>query len=403
MAEQTKTKLQRDDNTFILRDAFYPTVEKNLANKSQVKEFIKYVVEYRNRNLDQLTRVYPSKVIFFDRNGEDAKIVFRTCGVAEKEITPVIKQAKSAVLLDQMKADALMEFCVMLIMMMKYFYKDKETLKYCAMYYSYAIWHLVYKKYYSKFIPPEEVVDFTINELDNKYDMKRLGSLDAALEKMMDAVIIWAEDRLERLSDKDIIDIIQSIRTRLNNINKTVGNRIHANNKAGNRIFKSVETDSETGEIIADRENSSGMTANLAAEYTTKFFSNGVSSSAVNIAAKMCEISEKELRTAIELLLTENNVREVKLFYECLFYAFFQYYPSAKASDVRTAKFLAAANSIYKKGNSLDKNVVTIKDLSHKWLEKGSRVYKVSNRAATQNSFRKAIFLYFALVCAQSN
>lgn len=395
-----KAPLKRDDNTFIMKDAFYPRIEQSLKNTKQVQAFVKYVAEYRNKNIDLLSRIYPSKTLFFDRNGEDAQIVFRTCGIPKKEILPVIKEARKAVLLDQIKADENIEFFTMLIMMMSYFRNDQTNLHACYMYYVYGLWHLVYKKFYSKFSPPEEVVNFTINELNNKYSAKKLGSLDLALEELMATAIEWADDRLERLSDKDIIEITQGIRTRLNNFNKTIGNKIHENAKKGNRLFTSVEVNDETGELITDRENSLGQSAVLASEYTTKFFSNGVSSKASSAAAKLCKVSEKEVYTAVKVLHSSGNVRDVRLFYECLFYAFFSYYPNATSNDVKSLKFITSADAIYKKGNSIDKNVLKLKDLSHVWLEQGSRTYKVSNSAATMNSFRKAIFLYFVMVCA---
>lgn len=398
---EKKAPLKRDDNTFILRDAFYPTVEKALANKSSVDAFVRYVSEYRNRNIDLLSRVYPAKTLFFERNGEDTNIVFRTCNVNKSAIMPVIKQARKAVLLDQIKSDENVEFFTILIMMMKYFYKNPKVLHACYMYYAYGLWHLVYKKFYNKFSPPEEVVEYTINELNNKYLAKRLGSLDLALESIMQNTVVWAEDRLERLSDKDIIDIIQGIRTRINNFNKTMGNRIHANAKAGNRVLNSSDTNEETGELLTDRENNLGSCSVLASEYTTKFFTNGPQMKEAELAAKFCSgVSIKEVYTAIQLIHSEGNTREVKLFYECLFYAFFQYNPKATPADVKSMLFPAAANAIYKKGNSIDKNVLQLKELSHKWLQKGSKTYRVSNSAATKNSFRKAIFMYFAFVCA---
>jgi predicted RNA-binding protein Jag len=399
-AQNKKAALQRDDNTFILRDAFYPTVEKHLKNTSQVNAFLRYVAEYRNKNIDILSSIYPTRFLIFERTGEDSNIVFRTCGVNRNDIMPKVKEARKAVLLDQIKSDENVELCTMLIMMMKYFYNDKEKLRACYMYYAYSVWHLVYKKYYNKYAPSADVVQYTIDELNNKFDVKKLGSLDAAIEKFMSAFADWAEDKLERLSDKDIIDIMQSVRTRLNAMNKNIGNKIHANAKAGNRTFVSTETNDDTGELIADRESNLGSASVLASQYTTKFFTAGASAKLCHTAAGMCGVSESELRTAVSLIIAERNVREVKTFYECLFYAFFSYYPQSTVADVKTTKFIAAANSIYKKGNSLDKNINTIKDLSHVWLEKGSRTYKVSNHAATKNSFRKAIYMYFVLSCA---
>ena len=395
-----KAPLQRDANTFIMKDAFYPTMEKALSNKTNVNTFVKYVENYRNKNIEILSRIYPHKLLIFDRNGEDANIIFRTCGIDRKTVMPVIKEARKAVLLDQIKSDENADVVTILVFMMKYFYNDKKVLHAVYMYYAYSIWHLVYHKFFSNFNPPEEVVSYTINELNNKYTAKKLGSIDLALEEIMNLVAVWAEDRLERASDKDIIEIIQGIRTRINNLNKNIANKIHANMKAGNRIFSSVETNAETGELITDRESNSGRISVLAAEYTTKFFSTGMSQEIANLAASMSQVSQKEVQTAITLIHTDGDIRGVRKFYDCIFYAFFSYYPQYTEADIKSQKFLAAADAIYKKGNSNDKNVLTIKQLSHKWLEKGSRNYRVSNSAATKNSFRKAIYWYFVLAVA---
>lgn len=397
-----KKAIERDTNSYILKTTFYPTVEKNLKNTTKANEFFKYAAAYRDRNIDILTSIIPRRFLIFERNGEDGNIVFRTCGLDKKEMTAKIKECRQVLKLDQMKSTEAMEICVALIMMMRYYYNDKPKLKMCCMYYTYAIWSLVFKKYFNTFSPNAEVMQYTIDSLNNKFAVKRLGSFEKALEMKMDQVILWAEDRLENLSDKDIIDIINGIRTRLNDMMKKLANQIHKNAAANNRTFVSSETNEETGEMITDRENNIGVTSNLASAYTTKFFTNGVSTKACHTAAGLCSVSENELKTAITLLIRENNVREVKEFYDCIFYSFFQYYPNAKSSDVKTTKFIAAANSIYKKGNSLDKNIKKIKELSHVWLEKGSRTYKATNHAATQNNFRKAIYMYFVLVCASN-
>ena len=395
-----KAPLQRDANTFIMKDAFYPTMEKALSNKSNVNAFLKYVENYRNKNIEILSRIYPHRLLIFDRNGEDANIVFKTCGIDRSTVMPTIKEARKAVLLDQIKSDENADVVTILVFMMKYFYNDKKVLHAIYMYYAYSIWHLVYHKFFSTFNPPEEVVSYTINELNNKFTAKKLGSIDLALEEIMNLVVTWAEDRLERASDRDVIEIIQGIRTRINNLNKNIANKIHANMKAGNRIFTSVETNKETGELIADRESNSGRISVLATEYTTKFFSTGMNQEYANIAAKMTGVSQKEVQTAITLIHTDGDIRGVRKFYDCMFYAFFSYYPNYTEADIKSKKFLAAADAIYKKGNSNDKNVLTIKDLSHKWLEKGSRNYRVSNSAATKNSFRKAIYWYFVIAVA---
>ena len=404
MANRTKqATVDRDRSTTILCDTFFPTVKKNLSDANNAKKFFRYVAEYRNRNIDILSSPFPIKFLIFLRDGEDANIIFKTCGIDRKELAAKIKEVRKVLVLDKVASadsDAI-DISVALIFMMKYYQKDKAKLQYVNMYYVYSIYHLVFKKYWSKFPPIPEVMQYTIEHMNQKFDIVKLGSLEKVLLSKMEVIADWMEDKLEPLTDINIFEIVNSIRTRINDFLKKIANQYHENAAAGNRIFTTNERNGE-GEYIIDRENNAGAVAQLSAAYTTKFFTNGVSVKACHTAAGICGISENELKTAIHLLIKEENVREVKDFYDALFYAFFTYYPDAKPSDVKTTKFVAAADSIYKKGNSLDKNINRIKELSHIWLKKGSKTYRVTNRAATQNNFRKAIYLYFALVCASN-
>ena len=404
MANRTKeATVDRNKESTILTDTFYPTVAKNLSNTANANKFFRYVAEYRNRNIDILSNPLPVKFLIFLRDGEDANIIFRTCGIDRKELSLKIKEVRKFLVLDKVASadsDAI-DISVALIFMMKYFYKDKAKLRLINMYYAYSIYHLVFKKYWSKFPPIPEVMQYTIDHMNQKYDIVKLGSMEKVLESKMDVIADWMEDKLDPLTDMNIFEIVNSIRTRINDFLKKIANQYHENAAKGNRIFVTNERNAE-GEYIIDRENNAGSVSQLSSTYTTKFFANGVSTKACHTAAGICGISENELRTAILQLIKDENVREVKDFYDALFYAFFSYYPDATIADVKTTKFVAAADSIYKKGNSLDKNINRIKELSHIWLKKGSKTYRVTNRAATQNSFRKAIFLYFALVCADN-
>ena len=159
MANRTKeATVDRNKESTILTDTFYPTVAKNLSNTANANKFFRYVAEYRNRNIDILSNPLPVKFLIFLRDGDDANIIFRTCGIDRKELSLKIKEVRKFLVLDKVASadsDAI-DISVALIFMMKYFYKDKAKLRLINMYYAYSIYHLVFKKYWSKFPPIPE-------------------------------------------------------------------------------------------------------------------------------------------------------------------------------------------------------------------------------------------------------
>jgi hypothetical protein len=52
---------------------------------------------------------------------------------------------------------------------------------------------------------------------------------------------------------------------------------------------------------------------------------------------------------------------------------------------------------IYKRANTQDPNIIKIKDILDKWIDKYSADYKKHNAVGTVGFFRKAIFTFFVI------
>lgn len=397
-ATPKKKGLERSNNTFLIKDAFLDKVKASLSKQSNDRALFKYIGEYRNKNIDILSSPYPINNMVFRMGNEnmddsDAAIVFKCCGVDRDEVTKVTNDAKKAIMLDQVGA-TINDFCVTMILAMSHYYKDKTRLRLLCLYYAYGFYWSIFKKYFRKFNPNPEVMKFTVDEMSNKFNLKRLGSIDKVIDAVMYKTAETYEDKFNNLSDKEIIEICNAFRTRIEHTFAKIFKAYNDNYKKNNRRFTSVETDAEGNYI--DRETNLTNIEQLSNQCTTKFFSNGVSNKKIDMVSNICKVSKSDLKMCIHLLQEEESVKEVKEFYDALFYTFFNQYPNATMQEVKSLKFVAAIDQIYKKGNCNDKNISKIKELSHKWLQKGSKTYNSTTRAATQNSFRKAIYLYFA-------
>ena len=389
-------------NTWILKNAFYDKICDSLSKPKNERMLFEHIARYRDKNIDVLSSPYILNIMLFNLNGDDGNVLFRACGLDKEEVESVLKETLKVIKLDKVNrtgdsAANVIPFRVILILAMGHYWKDKPKLQTLWLYYAYSFYFSVYNNYFQRRDAiNEECMIYTINSMSNKFDIKK----QASLEKMLDATMAVAVDTysplFSSLGDMDIVNLINAFKTRVSHKIASIRQEYDKNYKNGDRIFTTVEKNAD-GEFIVDRENNLSRIDLLATQYTSNFFQNQISIKNVTLAASMNEVSANELRTAISLLHSKGDSKEVRTFYNNIFQLFFEEYPNAKVSDINSNKFLVAADAIYKKGNSNDVKVRTIKDLSHKWLKRGSNTYRSTTRPDTVNRYRKAIYMYFVL------
>ena len=398
--EAAKGNLNRERTSTILKDAFYDKICKSLSNPHNQKMIFNYIAAYRNRNIQKLSSPMILDIIPFNHSGDDANIILKACGVTAEEMNPYIKQTKKLIKLDQAGKN-ITPFNVAMIMAMSYFIDDKAKLKVLMLYYTCGFYYNIYCSRFKTFTPVPEVMQYTVNNLSDKFHLKQEGSIERLFIATTERISVKYRNQFQTLYDYDICcTIIPAFRTRVTQILGTVVSEYYKNYDAGNRIFTTIEQNEE-GEIIMDRENNTGRIERLSAKYALKFFSEPINNRSINMAKSMCsDVSENELKTAINYIHDARLDAELKSFYQSIFSLFFKEYPDAETSDVNSRRFLVSANQIYKKGNSKDSDIINIKNISHNWLKHGSNVYKATTRQATMNSYRKCIYMYFILIVA---
>ena len=389
--------------SYILKNAFFDKICENLSKPSNEKALLKHIATFRDKNINTLSSPYIENNIIFNTRGEDAKVVYRACGLDEDEVETVLKQTLKEVKLDKTggtndSAANIIPIRVILVMAMSHYLDQPEKLRAIYLYYVYSFYFSVYTNF---FIRKENInmdcMRYTVNNMSNKFDLKKCGSLEVMLDETIAVAINTYKGLLKELSDMNIIDLINAFKTRVSHKMRSIRGEYQKNMESGNRYFDSIERNDE-GDYLVDRESHTSTIDSLSGEYTLLFFQNRINTQIVNTVARLCGVAENELRTCISLLHNDGNTRELREFYNCLFQLFFDEYPKASKSDVNSNKFFVAADAIYKKGNSNDKNVIRIKEMSHIWLTRGSNTYRSSNRPDTLNKYRKAIYLYFVLI-----
>jgi len=382
--------IDKFEKEFTLLEKYYSIIEKNLPKGE--KELFTHIAKYRDKNMQILSSPYLLKYPVFSQ--VDEKIIFNVCDINMVELKKDSFKVKLHSGISVTAKSNFEPFQILMLMMMRYYIVNKEDKKLRILYYymAYSMYWSLYTKYFKKFLPREETMIYTIDNLSNKFILKQFRSIDGLLFYSIEQTILLHWDRLVSGSDAEISYIIDACKTRLNNyINKIFNEYItnYNNNEVTLKGDDSLEDGSQR-----DSSSIAGDVEMLAQEYTTKFFASPPRMDIIDKIAKLKGVSSSELRTTLTLLIDTQNIADVKSFYESIFYLFMTD-DNSKDKNIKSLAFLGVMESIYKKGNSSDKNIATIKNLMNKWLEKGSATYRATNRLATQNVFRKAIYYYF--------
>jgi len=387
-------KIDQIKREFSLRDKYYPMVA-NLLPKTE-KILFRHISEYRDKNISILSSPYPTKYPIFGPDDKD--IIFKCTGIDIDDMWDDIKLVPLPE--GVLKKENFIPFPVLALLIMRYFKinNNEKGLQYMYYYLAYSMWWSVFKKYFKHYMPDEGKMIYTVNNFSNKFKLKQHKSVDGLLYNIVEPTFTGLyKDRLSRCSDSEIWYMIDGVKTKLNNQFNIIYDRYKMNAAAGNTIFKS-DTFLDSEGTIRNRNSITSDVESLAQAFTTEFFSSLPNQKRVTLAAKMEGVSASELRTTINVLIDGSMIDDVRLFYSSLFYAYLASGdPDATTASIKSTKFLVVMSNIFKKGNSLDKNIVTTKSLMNKWLEIGSATYRATNRQATLTSFKKAIYNYFIL------
>ena len=390
-------------------DHFYLTVISNL--KRNERKFFHYVSKYRDKNVDILSSAYPTNYCIFNLTGEDANIVYDVTGVTKKEVTAVITELKKFIS-DNCKLkgysspasffENLTPFRVLLTLMMRYYLERGETdkLKIVCSYMGYSMFFTIFKNFFRYGVRKETMI-YTINTLTNKHKLKQEGSVDGLLTYGVYKCMETYKRRVMDCTDLDVIYVVQQFKSRLRGYFKDIANKYFENDKNKEAVFSSSDRlKSEEGEDFVERSSTMGDVEKMAQTYSTLFFQKPIDEEILTIVARLNEAARPELKNALTAIRSDpSQIVTIKRFYESLFYLYSNA-ENGKTLDVHSRKFMSVMDSIYRKGNSKEKNISFIKGTLDEWLEKFSKIYRESHRAAKLNGYRKALFQYFIFVVA---
>lgn len=384
-------KIDSNERIYTLYPKYMPKIEENFP--SNEKKFINHVMNYRNKNIEILSSIYPTKYPIF--GPDDKGIIFTTTGIDPYEMQKDIKAVK---LPDNVKdkANFKAEF-VVLLMLFQYYLKRKDSTKYkiISRYFAYSMYWSIYKRSFN-YNPKPQVMHYTIDTSDNKFILKKLDSIDSLLVYCVNSAIRNNLELLEDPFDYSYSYIIDGIKGAIGGKIKTIADKYYKNDKEKLAIFESEDN------INLEVRSRTMDVESLANKYTTLFFSSDIRKDILKLAiSKGGEASMSELTATVRTLIDNQRVEEVNRFFQCLFFSYLSE-PEADNDLQDRKKFIFVSDKIYKRGHTSDKNDIELKKLLAKWLTEGSSTFVNTRREPTRKTYQKALYLYFIFFVALS-
>ena len=369
-------------------DTFYMNVSRTFNNKANVAKYTKIFANYIDNNAEKLSTIGPLKRTLF--TDSDRMKIYDLFGIDPDAIKKVAKTVPELT----RSVNASDPFNIIMVLIIRYFRisKDKVNLKNAYTHLILSMYPSIHYKYF-KYEPNEQIMNYTISNLSNKYKFKQSGNLLIALTDTASVADEHFEKAILRCNDKDIADYIMSFKTRINALIKNICAEYMKNHSKGNYLNYEEDNNDEDNFKVAD--NNSFLIKRVSDAVMLNLSIKGPDSKIIHIVSKMNEVSISDLRNTLDKLCKDKknmeDIREVvySIMYDFLFTG------NHDQASINSTEFLIYSLETYKKSNTTNTNVVKIKNILDKWLSMYSETYAKTNRIATMNTFRKSLYMFF--------
>jgi hypothetical protein len=369
----------------------YKKVEASLQNHRM--QFIAMSKNWFDSNSTVITAGTLTERPYFPIHLEDEML--EVMGVTREEIKNALNRAPSVKSSWKVLNS---EFIIAMSLAVRYFVKNKmnnET-KITYMTIVYRHYAMLHKRQFPHGTQPQ-MMDYMVNHLSMKNDLKRLGSLNAALEKMAENCHTSYEKDLESTDDETMLKYSVNMWSRTNSFVVNYARQYYDVHEK--KLYLNVDDTSSDDEdnYRPERGSDSGAVQNLARSSYMHFLSNTPDERLLDISSKGNEISIGMLRSAIEILRKKGDEGV-----ESIMLSIVELLVSEKHDVdfklICSQKYLPFILSIYARSNVTDKNIVLIKNNLSRMLQENCPRFQETQREATKISYRRALFTYFALI-----
>lgn len=375
--------------TSVILANIYPKVEQAFTSKETQRKFSAIVASYVDRNVNRLSTAGPSKRTLF--SDMERNKVYDLIDFDPKICKAIVKQSNYIKASWKIVNDP---FNLVMMMILRYAKLNQldQINQLAVTYLTLSMYPSLHYKYF-KFEPNEAIMQYTINNLSNKFKVKQVGNILQALVDTTALADKTYDKNIRHANDKELTDYINAYKTRLNSLIKKIRDAFEKDYRIGN--YMNTERDNEDENDFKTSDSNSLLIQRIVDQVVLKLSVNGPDSRIVDISAKMNQVSVNETRNTLNQL-TQNKDESVNIraLCESILYLYL-FNGENHVNDLNGSKFLTFCLAVYKKSNTNDENVIKVKSILDTWIEKYSETYRKTQRVATLNNFRRALYTFF--------
>jgi hypothetical protein len=372
----------------------YKKIDTNMSNPIHKKRLLDLCKGWFDSNTSIITANTLEERPYFPVSLEDE--MMESIGVTRDDIKNTMKRIPSV---NSAWKVLNSEYILAMSLVVRFFLKEKNELATRIVYMVIVYRH--YSMLHKRQFPhgtKKEVMDYMVNQLSLKNDLKRLGSLNSALEKMAENCHAGYIKDLTSNDDEQILKYSVNMWSRTNSFVVNYARQYYDINDK--KLYMNVDDTSNEGEednYRPERGSDSGAVYNVARGAFMHFLSTAPDERLINIAARGNEISTGMLRSALEILRKKGDEGVEHIMVSILELLISEKHdPEFKI--VCTQMYLPFVLSIYARSNITDKNIILIKNNLSRMLADNCPRFQETQREATKISYRRALFTYIALI-----
>lgn len=384
-----------------LYDNIYPKIKNNLSDKRNISELKRVFNSLINSNSDALAATIPSKSIYTNMEMENK--IFNIIGASKDDIKQAIKASpdipKESDKWRVVKNPVYMATMFLVI----YFNNEKnidmrnQSMFICSLY----MYRNVRSKYFKRTSQATiSIMEYTLNRLSYKNDLKKYGSILKMIGKKNEVFINnWFITRKKetvgiKVLNETVCRLINDNHRRYSTAFNSFYSEFKKDHEEGN--FYNVDQDIDTEEKFIASDNVSFEVEKIAQKISNKLSLTGYPDA--KIIRQSCAIesgcSINNLRTIMSYVY-EKGLEE---FEECVRLLIQTYLFDYKKNinNIVTPDFIIEMKKFYKKQTSFNNNLTQLKDIIDGFIIKSGLTKKIT-RIPTLNDCKKATLVYILL------
>lgn len=379
--------------TYLFKDTYYDKIASILSTPVGDRKFKQLVGSFIDRNNAKLHTAGPTTMIpFADVDKGQYFLLFQ---LNQSDVVKTIVDITSEIGSSEFKLLRnnpifWIFYCVIRFYTLK---KDVQGVNSSLAIFSLSVYPSIFSKYF-KHGANEAVMQYTMDHLSEKYLMKQGGHLFGGLFLSIQHSYEFLKDYLPDAADKEIIRFIQRIHNDQNSMIKNICDQYIQNYNAGNRIKLNKDSYDDV-QVDIDATNNTTAVEVISNNIVNQIITNGLDLRRVSQCKDLAQIGLSDCRFYLSKVVTIKYTKEINAFVQAVLFLFL-YDEKKTREDINSSYFLVWSAQLFRKTNSNNQNIATIKNTLDKWGEE-TGVHAKFKRDASRINYKKAIFWYFIL------